>query len=107
MRLEFSQATKKSRWVHCHDSKGVPHCEYCGAEITDANPAEIHHHKEAASGGDNSFQNARVVCKKTCHQAITAKFKTDCAKADRIVARRAGLRRPRPKIQSAGFRKWA
>jgi hypothetical protein len=109
VRLEFSQSTKKARWVHCHDSKGIPHCEYCWAEITAANPCEYDHYKEAHDGGDNSFENCRVACKKTCHKKKTAEFKTSCAKSERLknTAKGANLRRPRPKIQSAGFRKWA
>jgi len=107
VRLEFSQATKKARWLHCHDSKGVPHCEYCGAEITEANPADYHHHKEAESGGDNSFQNCRVVCRKTCHKKETARFKTECAKADRSASYRSGLKRkypwPRQKFKQRRF----
>lgn len=106
MRLEFTHATKKARWLHCHDSKGVPHCEYCGAEITEANPADYHHHKEAESGGDNSFQNCRVVCRKTCHKKETARFKTECAKADRSASYRSGLRPPKQKIASRPFQQW-
>ena len=110
-RLEFTQSTKKARWAHCHWADGKPHCEAkgCGAEITAANPCEYDHHKEARDGGDNSFANCRVVCKKTCHKKKTAEFKTSCAKSDRLknLAKGANLRRPRQKIQSAGFKKWA
>jgi hypothetical protein len=37
-----------------------------------------------------------VIGKKCCHQAETSKFKTACAKADRIASRIAGLRKPSP-----------
>jgi 5-methylcytosine-specific restriction enzyme A len=94
MRMEFAQSTKKARWLHCHDGKGIPHCEYCGGEFSASNPPEYHHHKEAQSRGDNSFQNCRVIGKKCCHVRETSRFKTECAKADRNRATTANLKRP-------------
>ncbi len=96
MRREFSQATKKARHEHCKNDAGEPRCEYCGGPFSASNPPEYHHHKEAESDGDNSFENCRVIGKKCCHQAETSKFKTACAKADRIASRIAGLRKPSP-----------
>lgn len=105
-RLEFSQKTKKARNDHCRDKDGVIHCEYCGAAITEANPADHDHYKEAESGGDNSFENCRVVCRKTCHKKKTAEFKTACAKADRLKAWQENTRRTKQKIRSRPFDKW-
>lgn len=96
MRREFSQATKKARYKHCENDDGEPRCEYCGGPFSASNPPEYHHHVEAESGGDNSFENCRVIGKKCCHVRETSRFKTACAKADRLRARDAGLRKPSP-----------
>jgi hypothetical protein len=108
-RAEFSVATKKARNEHCRDENGDIRCETCGAITgTEANPADHDHYNEDASGGDNSFENCRVVCRKTCHKKKTAEFKTACAKADRSKARAEGTRREKQKIPSRGFqRRWA
>lgn len=106
-RREFTQATKKARYEHCKDANGIPHCEYCGGLFSAANPPEYHHHVEAESGGDNSFENCRCIGKKCCHRGETSRFKTACAKADRIRATAAGMKRryPWPKQKFGGWRK--
>lgn len=101
-RKEFSKPTKQSRYEHCKID-GVPRCEYCGGPFSASNPPEYHHHHEAETGGDNSFENCRVIGAKCCHVKETGKFKTACSKSDRIAERVAGQRRPRQKIQSRGF----
>ncbi len=108
-RLEFTQATKKARNRHATDKHGVMRCEYCGTEITDANPCEHDHFKEAKDGGDNSIANCRVACKKTCHKKKTAAFKTSCAKSDRMAAPSRGLKRtsgrPIPGSKASGWKR--
>ena len=106
-RKEFTKATKKARYEHCRRVDGVPHCEYCGGTFSASNPPEYHHHKEAESGGDNSFENCRVIGAKCCHVKETGKFKTACAKADRIRDDHRGVQpRVKVKIKSRGFRQF-
>ena len=92
MRREFSTSTKAARYEHCKVD-GEPRCEYCGGPFSPSNPPEYHHHKEAESGGNNSFENCRVIGKKCCHVRETGIFKTACAKADRVKRKAAGVKR--------------
>ena len=91
-RKEFSDRTCRKRW----DFAGG-HCEYCKLPIP-FGKEEYHHEKEAESGGDNSFENCRVLCR-VCHMVETARFKRECAKADRQKARYVGARKHRAEPQ--------
>jgi hypothetical protein len=107
VRLEFSQSTKKARWAHCHDSKGIPHCEYCGGPFDKTNVPEAHHHKRAGDGGDNSFQNCRIIGSRCCHRDDTNEYITARAKSARL-AFPPSLKKPSKAwpYKVRGFRKW-
>ncbi len=115
MRREFSRATKKAAWERCHREyyhgpadiiNKMPTCEApgCGAPFFEERP-EYHHIIPAAFGGmgDNRLDNCLVVHKR-CHKRLTADVTIpQTSKANRILEKRAGLRRPKQKIQSRGF----
>lgn len=63
-RQEFTVATKKARWEY---SSG--RCEGCGVDLA-GQRVEYDHDKACKDGGDNSFENCRVLCN-VCHQAKT------------------------------------
>jgi len=63
-RQEFTVATKKARWEH---SAGK--CEGCGVDLKGLR-VEYDHDRACKDGGDNSFENCRVLCKH-CHAAKT------------------------------------
>jgi len=75
-RREFTRKTKALRAAH---AGGL--CEYCGLK---PKKPEYHHYKEAEDGGDNSFENCRFVCDDPCHKILTAKYKTEKSKAERV-----------------------
>lgn len=85
MRAEFSKKTKLARFEF---AKG--HCEECGCKIVGS--AEYDHDKEDYIGGDNSFENCRVLCGK-CHKRKTRKNRPQIDKTRRIIEKRAGLRK--------------
>lgn len=78
VRQEFTVATMKARWAHCG---GKCEGEGCGADLTaPGTRIEYDHDTACRDGGDNSFENCRVLCKH-CHNAKTfgpdaEKFKT-------------------------------
>lgn len=77
-RQEFTVATMKARWAHC---EGMCEGGGCGADLTaPGTRIEYDHDTACRDGGDNSFENCRVLCKH-CHNAKTfgpdaEKFKT-------------------------------
>lgn len=88
-RAEFTKATKLARFDH---AKG--HCETCGQRIVGV--AEYDHAVPCAVGGDNSFENCRVMCKR-CHRLKTSTIDVpQISKSVRIYEKRAGVRTKRP-----------
>lgn len=63
-RQEFTVATKKARWAH-----SCGKCEGCGVSL-EGQRVEYDHNTACRDGGDNSFENCRVLCKH-CHNAKT------------------------------------
>lgn len=83
MRLEFTRKTKASRFLHCGGK-----CEMCGVRLVPGK-IEYHHYREANDGGDNSFENCRVVCV-ACHKPLTKHYTRELRKAERIRDRNIG-----------------
>lgn len=75
-RLEFSRKTKAKRFAFCNGR-----CENCSAYLVPGK-FQYDHDKEAADGGDNSFENCRVLCD-NCHKPKTKQFVVRIRKADR------------------------
>ena len=91
-RSEFTKQTKREGWQRCHDSEGVPRCERCGQPFQGRRP-EYDHIKMCELGGDNSLENCEVLCPK-CHREKTSMEDMPMIwKSNRIVEKRAGLRR--------------
>lgn len=89
MRQEFSRKTKLEAWSR---SGGFCECG-CAQKILSA---EYHHIVPAAFGGANTLDNCRVLDRR-CHRKLTAEVDVPrIAKAARIEAKRAGLRKRRP-----------
>lgn len=80
-RLEFSRKTKAARFAHCGGK-----CEGCGAKLRDGRFAYDHHVPTGWLGGDNSFENCRVLCTghRSCHQAKTDREAGQKAKSNRV-----------------------
>lgn len=97
-RQEFSRKTKAARFLHCGSK-----CEGCGVKLTKT-PHYDHDTPTGWLGGDNSFDNCRVLCV-ACHREKTAAEAPIKAKGDRIRDKLIGALTPRPKIISPGFRK--
>ncbi len=96
-RSEFSKSVRDAAWYRCEDR-----CDICKQEFAGRRP-EYHHHLEAALGGSNDLENCQVLCP-TCHRYITTATSIPrTSKVRRILEKRAGLRRPKQKIQSRGF----
>lgn len=95
IRLEFTRKTKAKRFLHCGGK-----CELYGVRLMPGK-IEFHHDKPAADGGDNSFENARAVCK-PCHSPLTKVYTQALRKSERIRDRNIGAlksSRPFPKRQ--------
>lgn len=90
-RLEFSRKTRARRFEHC---KGK--CEGCGVKLVPGK-FDYHHEKEAEDGGDNSFENCRVLCD-NCHAPLTKAFIRRIRKADRQRDRNIGALKPKRSI---------
>ena len=75
-RLEFSRKTKARRFEF---AKG--RCEGCGVRCV-AGKFQYDHDKEAVDGGDNSFENCRVLCD-NCHKLKTKHFTQRLRKSER------------------------
>jgi 5-methylcytosine-specific restriction protein A len=107
IRAEFTKKTCEQALDRCFDAKEDDwRCEYCSQLFAKRRP-EFHHHIPAALGGSNSLWNCRVICP-PCHRIVTKlEDLPTITKMKAVLEKRAGLRRPKQKIQSAGFRKWA
>jgi hypothetical protein len=106
VRTEFSKPTKRDAFERCEGlcegilSSGDRCCANLGKKLH-----HFDHIIPDAIGGDNSLQNCQVLCK-PCHDDKTRKIDIPIiAKAKRISDKHNGIRSPRQKIQSAGFRK--
>jgi 5-methylcytosine-specific restriction protein A len=99
MRVEFSRKTKRERFEHC---KG--HCEGCGFKLR-MGRFEYDHAKRCELGGDNSFDNCRVLCD-LCHNAKTARDLAEIAKSRRIRDRRIGALTSRTPLPCGRNSRW-
>jgi len=91
-RLEFTRKTKAERALH---AGGL--CEYCGLKPKGA--AEYDHVKEAADGGDNSFENCRFSCRE-CHIRKTNHYVKERRKHERVRDKANGSLKPRYRMGS-------
>ncbi len=97
-RSEFTKRVKAQRFAHCEGK-----CEGCGATLRPGQFDYDHHPKEAVEGGDNSFENCRVVCK-TCHKAKTKKRAPRLAKARRQMEKHTGIDKPEGWWKPEGYK---
>ncbi len=105
MRTEFSKQTKRQARVRSNDQcEGIlPSGERCCFPV--CIKKHFDHIIPDALGGSNELSNCAVLCI-ACHDAKTRKIDVPLiAKAKRISDKHNGIRGPRQKIRSAGFRK--
>lgn len=100
-RREFTKAIKVAV-VKRATKNGNVYCEGCGAL---AKKWEIDHVRADGLLGDNTLDNARLLCR-PCHVAKTAADVAAIAKAKRVEARHIGVRK-KPTLKSRGFEKSA
>lgn len=102
-RKEFTKAVRIKRWDHC-DGR----CEVCGVKLC-APRIHFDHDTPTSLGGDNSFENCRVLCV-ACHGTKTSKQDRPMIdKARRGEEKHLGIRktkgRPLPGTRASGIRK--
>ena len=83
-RKEFSKAVKVRRFDYCEGK-----CEGCGAKLRPGQ-FDYDHDLEDVEGGDNSFENCRVICK-TCHKAKNKERAPHLAKSRRLEEKHIGI----------------
>ncbi len=110
--IEFSTKTREKALKR---AAGYCECDICVSGVRlplEGYPIEFHHYEEAQTcierGKDpeyvRSLENCKVVRKRPCHAILTAKFKAQCGKADRVRRANNGAKKPAPaKIKSPGF----
>jgi 5-methylcytosine-specific restriction protein A len=106
MRKEFTRRTKALALKRCMDNNGIPHCEGCGIILVAGNLA-FDHNVPDGLGGDNSLENCRVLCIKTCHKNKT--FTEDnpvMQKADRVLKKTFGIAKTRNPMPGGRNSKW-
>lgn len=90
MTRAFPRSVKLAAWERCGGK-----CE-CGCQQKILTAEYDHHPVPYAYGGANTLDNCRVLDKR-CHRKLTAEVDVPrIAKAARIEAKRAGLRKRRP-----------
>lgn len=98
-RIEFSRSTKLKRFEF---AKGCCEGKDCGKKLQ-VGDIEYDHDKEAEDGGDNSFENCRVLCR-ACHREKTTAFVKRIRKADRSKAAHLNARPvPKKRLPSCPF----
>lgn len=102
MRKEFSRKTRAEVFLR---AKGM--CEKCGAKLK-TGEGEYDHIVPAFLGGDNTVDNAALLCV-PCHRGVGAKTADDqriIAKVKRLKAKHDGTFPPSQfKLRSRGFAK--
>ena len=99
MRLEFTRKIKAARFFHAGGC-----CEGCGIKLTKT-PHYDHDTPTGWLGGDNSFDNCRVLCQ-PCHKAKTAAEAPIRAKGDRIRDKAIGAKTSRTPLPCGRASPW-
>lgn len=97
-RRNFPPQVMRDAWDRCKDESGVPRCEHCTAQLSDANV----HYDERADGqfdhgnpdallGEPTLENCQVLCR-TCHGRKTKRDRKDIAKSNHVRDRGRGIK---------------
>jgi 5-methylcytosine-specific restriction protein A len=86
-RQEFSKKVRLAAWDRCGG-----HCEGCTAKLYPGKFTYDHIIPDWM-GGEPTLENCQVICS-ACDKPKTAKDQGDIAKAKRIRAKHAGIRKP-------------
>ena len=106
MRKEFSRRVKALAFKRCCDEKGVPHCQGCGVVLVAGNVA-FDHDQADGLGGDNSLENCKVLCIKTCHAKKTlTQDNPIMQKADRVFKKTFSIAKSRNTMPGSRNSPW-
>jgi len=106
VRKEFSRRVKALAFKRCCDEKGVPHCQGCGVVLVAGNVA-FDHDQADGLGGDNSLENCKVLCIKTCHAKKTlTQDNPIMQKADRVFKKTFSIAKSRNTMPGSRNSPW-
>jgi hypothetical protein len=100
--MEFPLSVRKKALMRCCRN-GVPHCEGCGIEINARTGIIYERDIPAGLGGEPTLENCKVHSKTCADIKTETEDKPRMAKADRVLKKTYGLRRPRRTIPGRKF----